>query len=105
MRIVTKDWLENGDDHNFYLIGDKDREALYPAIIGLARDMSHVIYSYQKLVECFMTKEGWDCDEAMEWIDYNVATALLYYGTGAPKILDVAYIQSKNKTYEPIKVE
>lgn len=21
MRTVTKDWLENGDDHGFYLIG------------------------------------------------------------------------------------
>ena len=58
MRVVTKDWLENGEDHSFYLIGDKDREAFYPAIIGLAKDLSHVAYSYEKLVECFMQKEG-----------------------------------------------
>lgn len=37
MRTVTKDWLEHGEDHGFYLIGDKDREDFYPAIIGLAK--------------------------------------------------------------------
>lgn len=48
MRTVTKDWLENGDDHGFYLIGDKDREDFYPTIIGLAKDMSHVAYSFER---------------------------------------------------------
>ena len=33
MRVVTKDWLENGEDHSFYLIGDNDRQKYYPAII------------------------------------------------------------------------
>lgn len=105
MRVVTKDWLENGEDHSFYLIGDNDRQKYYPAIIGLAKDLSHVVYSYQKLVECFMDLEGWDCDEAIEWINSNVERSLVYYGSTAPKILDVAYIQNRNKTYEPIKVE
>ena len=27
MKKVTKDWLENGEDHSFYLIGDKDSGA------------------------------------------------------------------------------
>ena len=27
MKKVTKDWLENGEDHSFYLIGDKDSRA------------------------------------------------------------------------------
>ena len=60
MRAVTKDWLENGDDHGFYLIGTDDRRAFYSAIIGLARDKSHVAYSFERLVRCFMDKEGWD---------------------------------------------
>ena len=58
MRTVTKEWLENGEDHSFYLIGDSDRSAYYPAIIGIARDMSHVVYSFEKLVECFMKQKN-----------------------------------------------
>lgn len=27
MKKGTKDWLENGEDHSFYLIGDKDSGA------------------------------------------------------------------------------
>lgn len=104
MRKLTKDWLENGDDHSFYLIGDKDREAFYPAIIGLAKDMSHVAYSYERLTRCFMDLEGWDYDEAMEWIDYNVERSLAYYGAGAPVILPNNFISSRNKKYEPIKI-
>lgn len=105
MRVVTKDWLEEGKDHSFFLIGDNGREAFYPAIIGLARDLSHVAYSYDKLAQCFMQKEGWDWEEAMEWIDYNVIRALPYWGSGAPVILPNNFISSRNKKYEPIKVE
>lgn len=105
MRVVTKDWLEEGKDHSFFLIGDNGREAFYPAIIGLARDLSHVAYSYDKLAQCFMQKEGWDWEEAMEWIDYNVICALPYWGSGAPVILPNNFISSRNKKYEPIKVE
>lgn len=51
MRVVTKDWLENGKDHSFYLIENEGREAFYPAIIGVAKDLSHVAYSYEKLTQ------------------------------------------------------
>ena len=105
MRTVTKKWLEEGDDHSFYLIGDTNREAYYPAIIGLARDKSHVVYSYEKLVKCFMKVNNWSWDEAVEWVDYNVERALPYYGTGAPKILMNKFIHEDNKAYEPIKVK
>ena len=40
----TIEWLEASEDHSFYLIGDKDRKKYYPAIIGLAKDYSHVAY-------------------------------------------------------------
>lgn len=42
--------------------------------------------------------------EAEEWIDFNVVRALPYYGTKAPVILDVDYINSRNKKYKPITV-
>ena len=104
MRTVTKDWLENGDDHSFYLIGDTDKSAYYPAIIGLARDMSHVVYSFEKLVECFMKVNNWDWDTAEEWVIYDVERAIPYYGSGAPIILINKFIHKDNKFYEPIKV-
>lgn len=104
MRRVTKDWLENGDDHSFYLIGDSDREKYYPAIIGIARDLSRIVYSFEKLVECFMKANDWDWDTASEWVEYNVERALPYYGSCAPVILMNRYIHKDNKTYEPIKV-
>lgn len=105
MRTVTKEWLENGDDHGFYLIGDTDREKYYPAIIGIARDLSHAVYGFEKLVKCFMKANDWDWDEAVEWVEYNVERALPYYGERAPIILMNNYIHKDNKTYEPIKVK
>jgi hypothetical protein len=104
MRKVTKDWLENGEDHGFYLIGNEDRADFYPAIIGVARDLSHVVYSFEKLVECFMKQNDWDWDTASEWVIYDVERALPYYGERAPIILMNKYICEKNKAYEPIKV-
>lgn len=105
MRTVTKKWLEEGDDHSFYLIGDTNREAYYPAIIGLARDKSHVVYSYDKLVKCFMKVNNWSWDEAVKRVDYNVERALPYYGERAPKILMNKFIHEDNKAYELIKVK
>lgn len=104
MEIKTKQWLENGEDHGFYLIGDSDREDFYPAIIGLAKDNSHVAYSLEKLAECFMKQNNWTWDEAIEWIAYNVERALPYYGERAPVILLRNYLTTKNKYYTPIKI-
>ena len=104
MKTMTIEWLESGDDHGFYLIGNTDRRDFYPAIIGLAKDKSHVAYSFEKLVRCFMAKEGWDWDTAMEWVIYDVERALPYYGDKAPVILPNNFISSRNKYYEPIKI-
>jgi len=100
----TVDWLENGEDHSFYLIGDNDRREFYPAIIGLAWDNSHVAYSREKLIRCFVKLNDWSWDEAEEWVEYNVERALPYYGSGAPKILPNNFISSRNKTYIPLQI-
>ena len=105
MRTVTVDWLENGEDHAFYLIENENRRSFYPAIIGIARDNSHVVYSFDKLVKCFMKHNGWSWDEAVEWVEYNVERALPYYGEHAPVILQNKFIHEDNKYYEPIKVK
>ena len=100
----TIEWLENGEDHSFYLLGDNDRRSYYSAIIGLAKDNSHVAYSREKLVSCFMEANSWSWEEAEEWIEYNVERSLPYYGSTAPVILDVDYINSRNKTYTPLEI-
>ena len=105
MRTVTAEWLENGDDHAFYTIGtEEERRNYYPAIIGIARDKSHVVYSLEKLAECFMKVNNWTWDEAIEWIEYDVERALPYYGEHAPLILMNKFIHKDNKYYEPIKI-
>lgn len=101
MRTMRIAELETFD---FYLIGDTDREDYYPAIIGLAKDKSHIAYSREKLIECYMKANNWTYDEAMEWVEYNVERALPYYGDKAPVILAVNYICSRNKAYDPIKI-
>lgn len=100
----TIEWLENGEDHSFYLLGDNDRREYYPAIIGLAKDNSHIAYSRERLVSCFMEVNSWSWEEAEEWIEYNVERALPYYGSTAPVILDNNFISRRNKTYIPIKI-
>ena len=105
MRTVTKKWFEEGDDHGFYLIGDTDREAYYPAIIGIARDNSHVVYSFDKLVKCFMKHNGWSWDEAVKCVEDKTERALPYYDKHAPVILQNKFIHEDNKYYEPIKVK
>ena len=104
MTKLSEEYLETGEDHSFYLIGTDDRRAFYPAIIGLAKDKSHVAYSFEKLVRCFMDKEHWDWDTAMEWVIYDVERALPYYGDAAPVILPNNFISSRNKYYEPVKI-
>ena len=100
----TAEWLENGEDHSFYLLGDSERREYYSAIIGLAKDNSHVAYSREKLIDCFMKANGWSWEEVEEWIEYNVERSLPYYGSTAPIILDNNFISSRNKTYTPLKI-
>ena len=104
MREVTKEWLENGEDHGFYLIGDTDRRNYYPAIIGIAKDNSHIVYSRPLLIACFGYTNKWSWEEAEEWVNYNVESALPYYGDKAPVLSDSCRISPRNKKYDSIKV-
>ena len=101
----TVEWLEASEDHSFYLIGNEDRRKYYPAIIGLAKDYSHVAYSRERLISCFMTANCWSWEEAEEWIEYNVERALPYYGDEAPVILNNNFVSSRNKKYIPLKIK
>ncbi len=100
----TIEWLENGEDHSFYLIGDSERRVYYPAIIGLAKDNSHIAYSRERLVSCSMKANAWTWEEAEEWVEYKVKKILPYYGSTAPVILNNNFISSRNKKYTPLKI-
>ena len=101
MRTMKIAELETFD---FYLIGDTDREKYYPAIVGLAKDKSHIAYSRERLIACYMEANSWSWEEAEEWIEYNVERALPYYGDKAPVIINNNFISSRNKKYDPIKI-
>lgn len=100
----TVKWLEEGEDHSFYLIGDKDRRNYYPAIIGIAKDGSHILYSRELLINCFMVANDWQYYEAEEWIDFNVEPALPYYGEKAPKLSENSFVSKRNKNYTPLTI-
>lgn len=100
----TKQWLEEGDDHGFYLIENENREKYYCAIIGIAKDYSHVVYSYDKLVEAYAVENNWTWEEAMEWVDYNTLRSLPYYGEKAPEVVYTSRINENNKNYIPLKI-
>ena len=56
------------------------------ALIGVS-EQGCAIYDYDKMVRWLMDAEGWDVDEAIEWIDLNTIRALSYMGEGAPIIM------------------
>lgn len=56
------------------------------ALIGVTED-GRAVYDYEKMIQWLMDTEGWSCEEAMEWIDYNTLRSLPYMGEGAPIIM------------------
>lgn len=56
------------------------------AIIGATFD-GRAIYSFEKMTEELMNDEGWDEQDAIEWIEYNTLRALPYAGEKAPMVV------------------
>ena len=56
------------------------------AFIGMS-DEGRAVYSYDKMVEHIIEKEGWSYEEAVEWIEYNTIRALPYAGPNAPIVV------------------
>ena len=56
------------------------------AIIGYDANSERVVYDYDKMVEHLM-EEGWDCDDAVEFIEYNTIRACPYMGERAPIVM------------------
>lgn len=71
------------------LIGTADeRKSYFPAIVGIDYNAERVVYSRDKLVECFVSSDGMTEEEAVEWVEYNIDRALPYWGEHAPIIMD-----------------
>lgn len=49
-----------------------------PAVLGVSHD-DRLIYSYEKMIDILMTRDGMSVEDAIEYIDYNVIRALPYY--------------------------
>jgi len=59
-------------------------DGLNEAVIGFGHQFSNApvaIYDYDKCIEIYMRDNGWDYDEAMEWMSLNVIGAWMGEGT------------------------
>lgn len=56
------------------------------ALIGVTTD-NRAVYSFRKMVQWLIEKEGLTSEEAEEWIYYNTVKSLPYYGPGAPIVM------------------
>ena len=59
-------------------------DGLNEAVIGFGHQFSNApvaIYDYDKCIEIYMRDHGWDYDEAMEWMSFNVIGAWMGEGT------------------------
>jgi hypothetical protein len=59
-------------------------DGLNEAVIGFGHQFTNTpvaIYDYDKCIEIYMRDNGWDYDEAMEWMSFNVVGAWMGEGT------------------------
>ena len=74
--------LDNGYEGVIYL-----KDFSYDdALIGVTDD-NRAVYDYDLMVEWLVEHEGFEHEEAIEWIDYNTIRALPYMGKDGPVIL------------------
>ena len=74
--MLTFEDLKEENEKLIYI--GNDPQKYKEAIIGLTSDSNHLVYSYQKLVECFIKKDGMSEEDAIEWIEYNTIRSLPY---------------------------
>lgn len=56
------------------------------ALIGISED-NRAVYDYNKMIIWLMQHEGFNLNDAVEWIDYNTIRALPYMGESRPIIM------------------
>ena len=60
-----------------------EHPSMVKAITGIT-DSEQLIYDYNLMIEAAMEEEGWTCEEAIEWIEYNTLRSLPYMGNYQP---------------------
>lgn len=83
-RTAEQILADNGyDAEDIVLLKDES----YDSVLIAVTDDYRAVYSYDKMVEWYMEKNGCTTEEAMEWIDYNTMRALPYAGAMAPIVV------------------
>ena len=74
------DYISNNYPDSIVLDGLDD------SIIGVST-AGNVIYSIERIIDVFISRDSMTPEEAMEYFDYNVERALPYMTDGIPPIL------------------
>ena len=70
------DW----DDCGYFLQDDAIKlDGLDSAVLGIT-DTGHLCYSYELIVDTFVTRDEMQYDEAIEWVEYNIVPLHMYGG-------------------------
>ena len=68
-----------------------ENESYDDALIGISHD-GRAIYSFEKMVEWLINRDGITETEAIEWIEFNTIRAIPYAGDKAPIVMyDLMY--------------
>lgn len=60
-----------------------EHPSMVKAITGIT-DSEQLIYDYNLMIEAAMEEEGWTCEEAIEWVEYNTLRSIPYMGSCHP---------------------
>ena len=60
-----------------------EHPSMVKAITGIT-DSEQLIYDYNLMIEAAMEEEGWTCEDAIEWIEYNTLRSIPYMGSNHP---------------------
>ena len=83
-RTAEQILADNGyDAEDIVLLKDESYDS---ALIAVTDDC-RAVYSYDKMVEWYMEKNGCSAEESMGWIGFNTMRALLYAGAMAPIVI------------------
>lgn len=78
------------DELEEYLVAQGHEETVYfehpsfvKAITGIT-DSEQLIYDYDLMIAAAMEEEGWNVEDAVEWIEYNTLRSIPYMGNYHP---------------------
>ena len=60
-----------------------EHPSMVKAITGIT-DSEQLIYDYNLMIEAAMEEEGWTCEDAIDWIEYNTLRSIPYMGSSHP---------------------